>query len=68
MTEKEYMELAAKSYAKIGYEAYGESTGNKNYQGLQMPAWKDLPEKIQAAWSAAAVAILSAKAKDYDLD
>jgi hypothetical protein len=44
-------------YAKIGYEAYGETTGNK-------PRWEEPPEKIQEAWKAATEAALSAKAKD----
>lgn len=32
------------------YEAYGAHTGNLNYQGLPMPAWEALPEKIRGAW------------------
>jgi hypothetical protein len=46
--------------AKIAYEAYGKSTGGKNYQGLPMPAWEDLPEAIRHAWDAAAQAVLRA--------
>ena len=46
--------------AKIAYEAYGESTGWRNYQGLPMPAWDDLPEPIRRAWDAAAQAVLDA--------
>jgi len=34
------------------YLAYGSVTDMKNYQGLPMPLWKDLPEKIQRAWFA----------------
>ncbi|MEH1790003.1 MAG: hypothetical protein V7L23_31665 [Nostoc sp.] len=43
--------------AKIGYQSYGQSTDFKNYQGLPMPAWDDLPEHIQVAWMAAVTAI-----------
>ncbi|MBN3875200.1 hypothetical protein [Nostoc sp. JL23] len=50
--------------AKIGYRAYGETTDFKNYQGLPMPKWEDLPEKIQIAWMAAAVAIAKKTVKE----
>lgn len=43
--------------AKLGYEAYGRFTDNKNYLGLPMPAWEDLPVSIQRAWKGAAQAI-----------
>ena len=36
--------------AESAYNAYGEATGRKNYQGLPMPAWEDLPPSIQNAW------------------
>lgn len=42
---------------QIGYEAYALSTGGKTYDDRDMPRWKDLPERIQAAWEAAAAAI-----------
>jgi len=42
----------------IAYEAYGDVTDRKNYQGLPMPAWDDLPDRIKAAWRAAAQAVL----------
>jgi len=29
-------------------------TDHKNYQGLPMPQWHELPEKIREAWTAAA--------------
>lgn len=32
------------------YNIYGHVVGFKNYQGKDMPAWPDLPEKIQEAW------------------
>lgn len=39
--------------AASAYRAYAASTGNKNYQGLPMPAFNDLPRAIQVAWEAA---------------
>lgn len=44
--------------AQKAYAAYGATTGGKNYQGLPMPAWGELPEKIRDAWRAAAEALL----------
>ncbi len=41
------------SLAKNAYHAYGSVTDWKNYAGLPMPAWADLPAKIRAAWEAA---------------
>lgn len=43
--------------AEAGYAAYGASTGHKNYQGLPMPTWSDLTDRIQLAWIEAAGAI-----------
>jgi len=37
------------------YNAYGETTNFKNFQGNPMPAWEELPESIQKAWIAAAI-------------
>jgi hypothetical protein len=47
-----------KGLAQIAYEAYGEHTDGKNYQGLPMPVWRDLPQGIQAAWTAAVDAVV----------
>jgi len=52
--------------AKIAYQGYGESVGFKNYQGLPMPEWKDLGEKIQNAWIAATVAVIDQLAVQDD--
>jgi hypothetical protein len=49
-------------FARLAYDAYGKSTGGKNYQGLPMPTWLDLPEPIQQAWMAAAGAVRQALA------
>lgn len=43
--------------AEVAYEAYGESTGNKNSRGEPMPTWADLPDAIQVAWAMAAGAV-----------
>lgn len=43
--------------ARCAYLAYGKQTDFKNFRGEPMPAWEDLPEAIQKAWSAAATAI-----------
>ena len=40
--------------AKMTYGAYGSETDFKNYQGLPMPKWEELPDKIREAWEAAA--------------
>lgn len=45
--------------AKIGYRAYGETTEYKNYQGLPMPTWEELPPRIQQAWIAASSAVMT---------
>lgn len=42
--------LSWETIAASAYRAYGQSVGNKNYQGLPMPAWEDLPASIQIAW------------------
>lgn len=42
--------------AREAYRAYGQTTDFKNYQGLPMPAWDDLPEKIREAWVNASTA------------
>jgi len=44
--------LGARAYA-----AYGKATGGLTHDGRVMPAWEDLGEQIQQAWTAAARAI-----------
>lgn len=56
-SEEYYLELA-----KIGYQAYGDKADWKNYQGLPMPAWDDLPENIKIYWQAAVKAIVESVA------
>ncbi len=47
----------ALTMAKLAYDAYGESTGYKNFQGNPMPEWEQLGEPIQNAWIAAITAV-----------
>ncbi len=42
---------------ELAQVAYAATTDHKNYQGLPMPEWDDLPETIQRAWVAAAEAV-----------
>jgi hypothetical protein len=51
--------------AMIAYDAYGAVTDHKNYQGLPMPKWEELPEKIREAWYAAAGAVAAQK-REWD--
>lgn len=48
--------------AQHAYAAYEATTGGLNYRGEPMPAWEQLGDTIQAAWTAAAAAILAAAA------
>jgi len=41
--------------AKQAYHAYGSVTDFKNYQGLPMPEWEALTDKIREAWVAASL-------------
>jgi hypothetical protein len=43
--------------AIVGYEAYGDKANWKNYQGLKMPSFAELPDNIKIYWIAAAQAI-----------
>lgn len=41
------------------YAAYGEATDGLTHDGRVMPAWADLGEPVQNAWTVAATAIYS---------
>lgn len=45
--------------AQRAYAAYGKTTDYKNFQGNPMPAWDDLGDTIQRAWTNAAAAVAS---------
>jgi len=47
---------------RAGYDGYARSTGRKTFDGRDMPAWEDLPARIQIAWTDAAIAILALQA------
>ena len=51
------VELSPLELAQVAYAAYGVASDRKNYQGLPMPEWDDLPESIQQAWVSAALAV-----------
>ena len=54
MSAPEYITLS-----QSAYKAYGKATDFKNYQGLPMPKWEDLPEPIKKAWDAAVDNVLT---------
>ncbi|GAA5056390.1 hypothetical protein [Streptomyces similanensis] len=43
--------------AQDAYEAYAESTDNKNVRGEELPEWGDLTTPVQNAWKLAAEAV-----------
>jgi hypothetical protein len=53
MNEAETLALA-----EVAYRAYGNSTGNKNFRGEEMPKFDALPDAIKKAWMAAVRAML----------
>lgn len=62
--------LKLHNMARSAYEAYGRTTGNKNFRGDQMPTWDELPAAIVLAWVAAvsnALANFAAAVLDGDL-
>ncbi len=54
------VQLSSTHYGELGYRAYSWATDNKTFDGREMPAWEALPERIQQAWTVAAVAIRGA--------
>jgi hypothetical protein len=58
---------AWRDIAASAYRAYAASTGNKNFQGNEMPAWGDLPRPIQIAWEAAARQVESCTLRKADM-
>jgi len=54
MKTKQRIVFTITGLAEQMYLAYGATTDFKNYQGLPMPEWTDLPEGIVTAWEAAA--------------
>lgn len=56
--------LSEEDMARKAYAAYAAAVDNKNYQGLPMPEYDDLGEKIQQAWHYA-VAVVIAEVVDF---
>lgn len=46
-----------KSLAQIAYDGYAASTNGLTHDGRPMLSWVELPQRIQAAWAAAVVAV-----------
>lgn len=44
--------------AKLAFDAYGQATDHTNVQGLSIPAWDALGDKIQGAWVSAVNAVV----------
>lgn len=44
--------------AQLAYQAYGQTTGFKNYQGNPMPTWDALGDVIQGTWVSAVNAVV----------
>lgn len=53
------MEGQITTYGEIAYDAYCEAVGGKTWDDRDIPAWKDLTDKIRAAWEAGAEAAIS---------
>src|SRR5690242_10617065 len=51
------IKLGQPTPGEYAYMAYAAVTDNKNYQGLPMPTWADLTDKIREAWEAAAIVV-----------
>jgi len=56
------------NYGQVAYEGYCLSSGNKSLvSGAELPTWDKLDPKIQAAWTAAGMAVGDAWAKEVYL-
>jgi len=53
--------------AREAYARYAAVTDNKNYQGLPMPEFDDLPDTIKKAWCAAIQPQLETKDQIYKI-
>ena len=50
-------DISPEDLARGAYAAYGDTTGNVNYQGLPMPTFENLTDKIRSAWIAASLRV-----------
>ena len=60
MHQMEPTTQTADELARIAYAAYGKTTDFKNYQGLPMPEYDELTDKIKQAWQASVTAVCEA--------
>lgn len=52
-------ERKAEDLARAAYEAYKAEARGVNHQGLPLPAWEQLGDRVQASWRAAVQVIVS---------
>lgn len=52
------IQMTAESLARQAYIAYGDHTGWKNFAGLAMPQWEELPVGIRIAWQCAVIRVI----------
>lgn len=52
-------DISPEDLARGAYAAYGDSVGGLNYQGLPMPTFENLTDKIRSAWIAASLHVRS---------
>ncbi|NJR37745.1 MAG: hypothetical protein HC781_01565 [Leptolyngbyaceae cyanobacterium CSU_1_4] len=52
------VELAIDRLAMRAYHAYGAANDYRNYQGLPLPEWQQLPESVQNAWKNSVQSVL----------
>lgn len=57
-------ELDLEVLGRLGYDAYGDFTGWKDFRGDPMPTWAELPAPQREAWYAGASAMYLQAARD----
>lgn len=55
--EDPFTDAGAIEAGRIAYQAYGQATRFRNFQGDPMPDWGSLSDQIQNAWAASARAV-----------
>jgi hypothetical protein len=55
--------MSEQTPALAAYAAYGAATGQRTHDGRPMPQWDKLGGPVQAAWTAAAAAVLAQAAE-----
>jgi hypothetical protein len=49
--------IPSTEFARIGYTAYCTAVGGKAFNGDDLPAFDDIPQRIKDAWAVAGTAI-----------